>query len=89
MKHTPGPWKQGEGLENNLKTDVFIGPHCIDVGTEEDAALMAAAPEMLEALNSIRDILAYDHHNSVTSTWDAELDIIDSAIAKATGKYSR
>lgn len=53
MKHTQGHWQTGNGTENCLETDVFIGNNCIDALNEQDARLIAAAPEMLEALECL------------------------------------
>lgn len=45
--YTPGPWRTGDGTENNLKTDVFVGGRCLDAGTEANARLIAACPELV------------------------------------------
>lgn len=64
-KHTPGKWTQG--YSNNGKECVWLdgktepplgqgmGPDStwIDCGTEANARLIAAAPELLDALKSI------------------------------------
>ena len=52
--------------------------------TEEHAALFAAAPELLEALQSAEmALIGYTHQNNITL---AALRNIRAAIAKATGE---
>ena len=85
-KHTPGPWETLTFSNHELQTDfamVKIGSRAHMVGcSEEDKAnarLIAAAPELLEALKTLRDALDPDD-------WMGELtmhDFIDLAIAKA------
>jgi len=88
-KHTPGPWKAKPSVvlsENVVFWSVFSGdsflfPHC----NEADAHLMAAAPEMLEALKVIASHWPY---------WASQIDVkqidldaialVRSAIAKGT-----
>ena len=66
-KHTPGPW-QTESLEHDGNCNVTWRPICTEshtliayctLGPEEheegNARLIAAAPELLEALKAIRD----------------------------------
>lgn len=94
-KHTPGPWvvipstpQDGVNcwwVHSATGVDIAIvnGPQ--NPETEADARLIAAAPELLEALQHIlRCIpiggLAQIHHNS--STWEQ----IDAAITKALGE---
>lgn len=90
-KHTPGPWEatgnfvrspmhQPEGLPRGVQIvecrDGYFLPH-----TEEakaNARLIAAAPELLEALNACIDYGAMTGDEWVTSKARA-------AIAKATG----
>lgn len=64
IKHTPGPWEKGkgntitksDGLKITLKSPQAAAP---EAETEErishDARLIAAAPELLEALIELRD----------------------------------
>lgn len=71
-KHTPGPW-DASGL--------IVYDTCMDgvasVHTAADAILIAAAPEMLDALRYARRFLnAQDHDTSY----------IDGVIAKAEGR---
>ena len=54
-KHTPGPWKQGndriECSEGYGVADLFTQRN--DAETKANARLIAAAPEMLEALEAL------------------------------------
>lgn len=89
-KHTPGPWKYQK--QNGSPT---TGKHMIsgakpgylaevrDCGSgdvEANARLIAAAPELLEALELCR-IHMYEH---ASNTQDCAFDKLCSAIAKAT-----
>lgn len=89
-KHTPGPWYVGETrcIYSKLQTvdGTYVEPliaQCTKLTTSADAnaALIAAAPEMLEALERIEVMLQ--------SNKDAESDflltLIQPAISKAKG----
>jgi hypothetical protein len=84
-KHTPGPWRadvQDPAFVNyDVRTDeTIICTMGIDMCTEEEAAnarLIAAAPELLEALMRLD---AY--HSLMVSSVDRQA--IMDAIAKAT-----
>lgn len=89
-KHTPGPWSQGtvgEGRECvwlNGRTQEARGydreQEWIDCNTEANARLIAAAPELLEALIELADCGA--------EAWGEDrpcVRIARDAIAKATG----
>ena len=92
-QHTPGPWEWWSSnsyyrLSHNSDGDVLYayiatndGHPCVQVG-EADRALIAAAPELFEALEAIvtdlpinRDWLNPDHENMAYA-----------AIAKAKGE---
>lgn len=89
MSHTPGPWEafdEWESMDDYLSPPegeppmVKIGDICYVVPTNDDAHLIAAAPELLEALEEI-----------IGNGRDAELDsftvqIARAAIAKAKGE---
>lgn len=100
-KHTPAPWiveenpcvKQGlqvasfsEYGNRTLQVVVYSNHH------EEDSRLIAAAPELLEALKEL--VKANEDHNESVSKvigelpgWkDSYLDKARAAIAKATGE---
>lgn len=101
--HTPGPWQYVR--ENGSPT---TGPHMIkgaipgylaevrDCGSgdvEANARLIAAAPDLLEALKGVLAIVSDSqgvagyHLNGNTAEWDEfdEVDAAIDAIAKATG----
>ena len=91
-KHTPGPWTQGWS-QNGVdcvwldgKTEPAIGmgddDDWIDCGTEANARLIAAAPELLEALQAFTDVYGVDD----VKRWMTVRDNARAAIAKATGK---
>jgi hypothetical protein len=104
-KHTPGPWRVSEGMtpdtllvrdDEHGIAQVWAaykpdGP--LEVGTKEaNARLIAAAPELLEAL---RYLLNTDNVATVHAKWgegcnreevDAMLKQARAAIAKAEGK---
>lgn len=72
-KHTPGPWSVNGGDE------VWIGNRiCIYVGDENDARLIAAAPDLLDALI---DAVEYLKNHLPDDMLAPHL----AAIAKATG----
>lgn len=94
-KHTPGPWRYG--LAQNYQ-GFFVAPgnatltlaavHNYPAHTEANAKLIAAAPDLLEALKKISNWLACSQiaspEDMAQSFGDME-DLADSAIAKATG----
>jgi hypothetical protein len=90
MKHTAGPWKVIHKYEDSWTSDGFIvegalGTHIVPDGGQElgdelaDYQLMAAAPELLEALQQIADA-------GIGSVAAGYAEIALAAIAKATAK---
>jgi hypothetical protein len=97
-KHTPGPWKYSPQTERVYFTDKKSGeepPICemavsdiMAIQNEDEVAanahLIAAAPELLEALKAVRAWLNdYNGHMGVPQT-----KMIRAAIAKAEGEKS-
>lgn len=97
-KYTPGPWKAVSDVKNagcllvNPAVESKLGtPICrIDLYSDAkndqrqaNASLIAAAPELLEALQSV---LAWCHSPTDTRTTSDIEDIVVSAIAKARGQ---
>ena len=87
-KHTPGPWELDttfgrQGLIQPVGRDYPVAAvtgYYTNAGqTEANARLIAAAPEMLEALRDCREAL-----RSIDAT--CELRVVNAAIAKATGE---
>lgn len=88
MKHTNGPWhvdtSNGEwALRNSTGEIVFlIGDNRRLIPTLDDRKLIAAAPELLEALQAVRTWLIAPSFDTQTL---AEVQrIAEKAIAKAT-----
>ena len=90
--HTPGPWEQstvkaanGDVCHGVKSSAAFITVAWLNGRTENEAIknarLIAAAPELLEALKLARQIIGRPD--------DYCTKIIDSAIAKATGYQSK
>lgn len=95
LKHTPGPWRSENQFsckilnENGVCVAVPHGPEgrWVDVKEEHEAnaRLIAAAPELLEALKSIMEELEKDTPTSIYKI--SELIIKgNKAIAKAEGR---
>lgn len=89
-QHTPGPWKLAAGvigpdkvwMEDSQGNETMI---CRGVENEHDAALIAAAPELLSALQIIQNILAQSIPIDYKRDCFESLKIANAAIAKATG----
>lgn len=78
--HTPGPWKVEKGRDRthpySVTGDEFDLARCVTV---DDAALIAAAPDLLDALREVMSTYA-------ATTMDAQVrDRAIAAIAKAEG----
>ena len=88
-KHTPGPWKIGTpppNGEQTVGTDqglmVAVATTSAGVQTKANARLIAAAPDLLEAL---KGLMALSDHR--VDLRDAAKDA-RAAIAKATGEQA-
>lgn len=89
-EHTPGPWLAvpTDGERDSWKVidakDHFVIALMVD---EEDAPLIAAAPDLLEACKSAFKLPRPWMDGGVTfEEWDAAIDRIEKAIRKAEGK---
>lgn len=93
--HTPGPWayKLDEDCRNlsvttaYAPTEIVGGCGCCDspwVSCEADARLIAAAPDLLEALEEIVKEYCENPDNGRTLRW--AIDGAKEAIAKAKGE---
>ncbi len=82
MKHTPGPWRARKGFDPQWH---ICGPngdfHIIATtnhgNDEANATLLAAAPDMKEALKKVI---------TCASTPDAVMELVRLALAKSEGK---
>lgn len=95
MSHTPGPWEvtSGGNYANEVSVKGKNGKHLVIARVcaskrgffeaRANARLMAAAPEMLEALEVIMTALTVSHHGA---SLYAIRDIARRAILKAKGQ---
>jgi len=83
--HTPGPWKS-EGINIYAPAPANVRPHIAKViyGGNADARLIAAAPELLEALE---DLLV--EMQTISSRETYFMRAAKTAIKKATDKHSQ
>lgn len=85
-KHAPGPWTASprqDGLYN-----IYAGPHDVALCVAPDnAALIAAAPSMLAALQAVEFMLSIplEHEQDLVESRARALSMARAAIAKATG----
>ena len=81
-QHTPGPWqyKRTSGFDYG-STAYWVPGICTNIDTEANARLIAAAPELLEALKAVLD----NPYREGTASHERVKDIARAAIAKATG----
>ncbi len=88
-KHTPGPW-QAEDTPDGICINGKGGTIAERITWRLNAALIAAAPEMLEALGEARDAFALialwtDDEDTKADARSAH-EAVCAAIAKATGE---
>lgn len=88
--HTPGPWHYGETdngfaiCQHTPKADFYFAEIIgLDDQSKSDARLIAAAPDLLEALKALI-FAAGNLHPSDDSFWVA-IKAADAAVAKAEG----
>ena len=92
-KHTPGPWsvRGGQGDDGYCEYRHIYAPaaasKCVDAKiSEADARLIAAAPDLLEALQRLRVEAQHFADNRIGEQFfRAAIDGAVEAIAKATG----
>lgn len=90
-KHTPGPWKCytiNDRILNHNRGFEIHGPETkgsirdvLPTETEANAKLIAAAPDLLQALETAKHTLTQLNQNGIV---DNTLLLIDRAIKKAT-----
>lgn len=87
FKGTPGPWFIADDALGNMTHIVLSKQYPFEMMSEENLALITAAPELLEAL---QDFMAESSGNSKSCGHDFEcicrFDKARAAIAKALGK---
>ncbi|WWA79547.1 hypothetical protein Kintu_gp55 [Xanthomonas phage Kintu] len=90
-RYTPGPWSIGETDPDTAEIEIvsegrpyicLVLPGAVDDRTEANARLIAAAPELLEALTEIVAAADGDGWKQL----DATFSTARAAIAKATGE---
>jgi hypothetical protein len=81
-KHTPGPWKIGAYESGQMAVDGANGEEVTGFVDPEDARLIAAAPELLDALLAMQAFIEGEP-NAVEP-----FGLIRAALAKATGGAS-
>lgn len=91
-KHTPGPWRISNVLSNRLQIGVKgeeIAALQYGENKEANAHLIAAAPEMLEALHlAVGHLEQRQVLDGVKSHRTNTLKVLNAAIAKAEGRES-
>ncbi len=95
-KHTPGPWAvrydyvvQAPAYEDGRLVPVAqpYGVNCDGTDLFANARLIAAAPELLEALILLEaEMVASGNAGSVDFGWKPAIEKTRAAIAKATGE---
>lgn len=89
IKNTPGPWTGQPG--DNFITDAAgiviceMHRHHTDEEIAANAALITAAPDLLEALQALSSLPEYDGTGTTSKQRLAVKDRVRAAIAKATG----
>lgn len=97
-KNTPGPWRVSEQCaqmidirhDNNepgaisLTLARVVARPSWQREAEANARLIAAAPELLEALQAYLD-MEQDHHGHILVAFRPVTDLIRAVVAKATG----
>lgn len=88
MKHTPGPWVR-IGTDVGTADCAIASISVMSVVTmkrderEANAILIAAAPELLQALKQMLDAF---HHDPLGGSQDAAVEAALDAVAKAQGE---
>jgi len=83
MTHTPSPWTMGEMQGDNIVIENFDGLEICTVWEDpkqHDARLIAAAPDLLEALCKLAEL-----YDAMGAPRGACRNMAEAAINKATG----
>lgn len=99
MRHTPGPWKYFVSKGHDIMVDlagtrkIRLGhiydddcgnPECCNREEHANAKIIAAAPDMLQALQSIVDYWNTPQKGSMNDHMNHIFEIAEKAIKKAT-----
>ena len=87
-EYTPGPW-MANGPEIRIEEDTTAEPVATAHGVNKhcvlaNARLIAAAPELLEALKNVAE--GMDNSPMLTDTQESQLESIRRIITKAEGR---
>jgi hypothetical protein len=93
--HTPGPWEAVLSRDTQWRIwsrayaeeEVLVVPW--DPRAEENARLMAAAPDLLEACQTMLAFFGPEEQHQNAATLRRALDGARTAVAKATGEAER
>lgn len=103
MAHTPGPWKWSDGTleqdtpgnNGNVILGFYSSDGCTEIKNPDDSRLIAAAPDMLEALQNVQKLIseaAMTGFNCKDGDWAERLffsqQMTSKSIAKATDSQS-
>jgi len=94
MVYTKGNWEVNKRASRNVKCNDITIANCSSGqdGVREDeeianAKLIAAAPDLLEALQTLQTAIGYAaENNTLHVLGKQDIDLIDAAIFKATGE---
>jgi hypothetical protein len=82
--HTPGPWVDHEGEIYQAGSDEFHVATIVDANRNADVVLMAAAPDMLQALRML--LQAYGPSSGWSQGARDAWEAAEAAVAKAEGR---
>jgi hypothetical protein len=93
--HTPGPWSICKNFNGRGALDLFgeggqiIIGNALIINQEANARLIAAAPDLLQALHDADEFCQQGLNSAEPPHWEAALqdimDLVRNAIAKAKG----
>ncbi len=98
-KHTPGPWRFSRDgyIVSSTTGERVCSPHSTLLGgkisdqikdLKRNARLIAAAPELLEALRALQNIPPFDGTTATSTIRREAKRAARAAIAKATGEQA-
>lgn len=93
-QHTPGPWVAVARTNAHIEIEApnqlgYLAQKvasCSLTNHEANARLIAAAPDLLEALKSVQAAIYMDDAGQLRLTRSFDESVIDAAIQKATNK---